>query len=144
VRLSVHLNVIPRCLPSFLGFPLDDTMIKSTLRGILSARAAGHPIELNVLDDLYQSIQLLPSTHQLKLTFSTAVGDFYAIQSRQSQNQDALNKAIDIYAETLRNTPSNDTSTDIYAAYGTTLLERFENLRQVGDDSGRSSTSHSG
>jgi hypothetical protein len=62
------------------------------------------------------------------------VGDIYTKESEESQSQDALDKAIDIYGEAMQNARWNDTRTHVYAdCYGTALLSRFDQMGVVDD-----------
>ena len=99
-------------------------MIASTLQRMLSPQTAHRELHLNVLNDLCQSIQLLPNTHPKRLIFLVSVGDIY-MESHQYQSEDALNKAVYIYEDTMLNVPWEDTQTYMYARYGVALQLRL-------------------
>src|ERR1700744_876199 len=98
----------------FAAFPFDEEMIASILDRRLSQGADGG-VDSNLLDNLHRSIQLLPNPHRTRSTYLATVGDFYIKQFQQSQCQEALNKAVEIYGEAMSIAPRNDTQTGTYA-----------------------------
>ena len=100
---------------------------------MLSPQTAGRELDLNVLNDLCWSTQLLPNAHPMKSIFLVGVGDIY-MESPQYQSKGTLDKVVNIYKDSMLNARRNDTRKRIYARkYGVALLHRFERQGIVDD-----------